>query len=151
MTRLRPEQVAGSVQQAASLTTLNAETHLLIRLMSLGDRNNFLQRYGDTGEDEFDNRGGTIPQRLLMMNGKLVHERTKGGPFSASSRIGWQAPDDAAAVRIAYLTVLTRAPTAVEAEHFTTRLASSTGDARSRCLEDLYWALINSTEFSWNH
>ncbi len=151
LTRLRPEQVAGSVQQVGSLTTLNAETHILVRLFSLGDRNEFLRRYGDTGEDEFDNRGGTIPQRLLMMNGKLVHEKTKGGLFTAATRVAQQAPDDAAAVRIAYLTVLTREPTPAEAEHFAGRLAGTTGDERARRMEDLFWVLLNATEFSWNH
>jgi Protein of unknown function (DUF1549)/Protein of unknown function (DUF1553) len=151
ITRLRPEQVVGSVQQAASLTTLDAETHILIRLAGLGARNEFIKRYGDTGEDEFDNRGGTIPQRLLLMNGELVHDRTKEGLFSAATRIGWQARDDHAAVRTAYLAVFTRPPSAVETAHFEKRLAGSTGKERSRRMEDLYWALFNATEFSWNH
>jgi hypothetical protein len=151
LTRLRPEQVAGSVQQSASLTTLDADTHLLIRLATLGARNQFLTRYGDIGEDEFDNRGGTIPQRLVLMNGELVHDVTKEGLFNAATRIGWQARDDAMAVRIAYLTVLTRDPTAKEAEHFASRLQDTTGKERAKRMDDLYWALINSTEFSWNH
>src|SRR5262249_14613159 len=82
LTRLRPEQVAGSVLQAASVTTIDAESHILIRLARLGQQNEFVQRYGDTGEDEFDNRGGTIPQRLLLMNGKLVRERIQAGPMN---------------------------------------------------------------------
>jgi hypothetical protein len=151
LTRLRPEQVVGGVQQAASVTTLGPDTHILFRLASLGARNQFLARYGDTGEDEFDNRGGTIPQRLLLMNGELVHDRTKEGLFTAATRIAWQARDDEAAVRAAYLAVLTRAPTADELAHFRGRLAGSTGNERTRRMEDLYWALINATEFSWNH
>jgi len=150
-TRLRPEQVVGSVQQAASLTTLDADTHILIRLVSLGARNEFIKRYGDVGDDEFDNRGGTIPQRLLLMNGELVFDRTKEGLFTAATRIGWQARDDHAAVHTAYQAALTRAPTAKEADHFQKRLSGSTGNERSRRMEDLYWSLINSTEFSWNH
>ncbi len=151
ISRLRPEQVVGSVQQAASLTTLDADTHIVIRLTTLGARNEFLKRYGDIGEDEFENRGGTIPQRLLLMNGALVHDRTKEGLFSAGTRIGWQARDDASAVRTVYLAVLTRVPTANELAHFEGRLAGLTGKTRSRFMEDLYWTLINSTEFSWNH
>jgi hypothetical protein len=151
MTRLRPEQVVGSVQQAATLTTLDADTHILIRLTTLGASNDFIKRYGDIGDDEFDNRGGTIPQRLLMMNGELVHERTKEGLFGAATRIGWQARDDHTAVRTAYRAVLSREPTPNELTHFQQRLAGSTGNERARRMEDLYWALLNSTEFSWNH
>jgi len=151
LTRLRPEQVVGSLEQAASLTTLDADTHILIRLATSAAREQFVKRYGDTGEDEFDGRGGTIPQRLLLMNGDLVLERTKEALFNAATRIGWQAPDDRAAVRVAYLTVLTREPTPEEAAHFEQRLRGATGNERARRMEDLYWALINSTEFSWNH
>ena len=64
MTRLRPEQVAGALFQAASLTTLGPQSHWFIRLVTYTGRNDFVRRYGDTGEDEFDARGGTIPQRL---------------------------------------------------------------------------------------
>src|SRR5439155_9601592 len=77
LTRLRPEQVAGSVLQAASVATLDAETHILLRLARSGQENDFVKRYGDSGEDEFEGRGGTIPQRLLMMNGKMVRERVQ--------------------------------------------------------------------------
>ena len=46
------------------------------------------ERYGDLGEDEFTDRGSTIPQRLLMMNGNLVKDRTQPNPLvSASTRI----------------------------------------------------------------
>jgi hypothetical protein len=150
LTRLRPEQVAGGVAQAASVTTLDARTHILFRLIRSGEQNEFVTRYGDGGADEFDARGGTIPQRLLLMNGKLVRERIAGTPLNASARIGWMAADDRAAVEAAYLACLTRRPTPAEAEHFERRLADPELPREQR-MEDLYWALVNSTEFSWNH
>jgi hypothetical protein len=151
LTRLRPEQVVGAVLQSASLTTLNSESPLIVKLATLLGEKEFLQRYGDTGEDEFGGRGGTIPQRLLMMNGKLVFEKTKEELLNAATRISWQAPDDASAVRTAYLVVLTRLPSVAEAQHFETRLGGTRGHERARRLEDLFWALLNSTEFAWNH
>ncbi len=150
LTRLRPEQVVGSILQAASVTMLDSESHILARIIRLGGQNQFLQRYGDSGEDEFDSRGGTIPQRLLMMNGGLLHDKITESPFNASTQIGWMAPDDARAVEAAYLSVLTRRPTPEEAAHFE-RFLAEPGPQRAQKLEDLYWALINSTEFSWNH
>jgi hypothetical protein len=151
MTRLRPEQVVGGILQAGSLTTLNSNSPLVVKLIALASENEFVQRYGDTGEDEFSGRGGTIPQALLRMNGTLVHDKTKENIFNAATRISWQAPDDASAVRTAYLTVLTRLPTPEEASHFEGRLAGTHGAGRVTRLEDLFWALINATEFSWNH
>src|SRR5262249_1817643 len=61
------------------------------------------------------------------------------------------APDDRTAVRKAYLTVLTREPTAEEAAHFEERLQGSKGNQRSQRMEDLCWVLLNATEFSWNY
>jgi hypothetical protein len=150
LARLRPEQVVGGVLQAASMTTLDSESHILVRMIRYGEQNDFVRRYGDSGEDEFDGRGGTIPQRLLLMNGKLVHERTKAEVANASARIAWMSPDNAHAIEAAYLTVLARRPTAPEAAHFVRSLPTH-GQDRAKRIEDLFWALINSTEFSWNH
>jgi hypothetical protein len=151
MTRLRPEQVAGALFQAGSNTTLGPQSHWFIRLVSYTGRNDFVRRYGDTGEDEFDARGGTIPQRLLLMNGDIVRERIKDGMSSATTRIAELAPDDRAAVEVAYLSVFTRRPTPEESTHFMARLAGIKGQERKERLTDLYWSLINTTEFSWNH
>lgn len=151
LTRLRPEQMAGSVLQSSSLSTLDSDSPLLIKFITAVSQNDFVKRYGDTGEDEFTGRGGTIPQRLLLMNGELVYEKTKDGLFTAATRIGQQASTDKSAVEAAYLATLTRRPTDAEAAHFEARLQGTKGDERSRRMEDLFWALINSTEFAWNH
>jgi hypothetical protein len=149
-TRLRPEQVAGSVIQAASLSTIDAESHILIRLGRFGSQNDFIKRYGDAGEDEFDASGGTIPQRLLMMNGELVHKKTKEDlVMNAGSQILAASPTDSAAIETAYLSLLSRRPSEAERTHFETQLAEA--KKRPHAMQDLYWTLINATEFSWNH
>ena len=71
--------------------------------------------------------------------------------MNASTRIVTLAPDNAAAVETSYLVVLTRRPSAPEAAHFATRLAGTKGNMRNQRIEDLYWDLLNSVEFSWNH
>ncbi|MBY0229956.1 MAG: DUF1549 and DUF1553 domain-containing protein [Gemmataceae bacterium] len=149
LTRLRPEQVAGSVIQASSVATIDQDSHVLVRLIRYANLNDFLQRYGDTGEEEFEERGGTIPQRLLLMNGQLVKERVRKDLFSAVSRIEATLKDDARAVETAYLTVLTRRPDEEERAAFVAHLQGP-GD-RADKMVDLFWALINTTEFSWNH
>jgi Protein of unknown function (DUF1549)/Protein of unknown function (DUF1553) len=151
MTRLRPEQVVGGLLQAVTLTTIDADSNILVRLGRVIGENDFVKRYGDSGEDEFDGRGGTIPQRLLMMNGDLVKDRTKPGIFNAATRIGYFARDDEAAVKTCYLTVLTRQPTPDELRHFTVKLGNSKGEERGRRMADILWTLVNSSEFSWNH
>jgi hypothetical protein len=151
LTRLRPEQVAGAVLQAASLPSLGPQSPWYVRFAAWTGRNDFVKRYGDMGEDEFASCSGTIPQRLLMMNGELVREKAGDGLFNASQRIAEQAPTDRHAVEVAYLTVLTRRPTPEERTHFESRLAGTTGQERKDRLTDLFWTLLNATEFSWNH
>ncbi len=152
LTRMRPEQVARSVIQAASLTTIDAHSHVIQRLMRFTQQSDFVKRYGDPGEDEFAELGGTIPQRLLLMNGELVRKRTGENPFlNASTRIGILTADNQKAVEISYLSIFTRLPEENEKSYFTELLATLKNKNRSQAMEDLFWVLINSTEFSWNH
>jgi hypothetical protein len=76
--------------------------------------------------------------------------------MNATTRIAALSRNPEKQVEVAYLATLTRRPTDAELAHFVTRLADTDGgggDRRTRqeSLEDLYWTLINSTEFSWNH
>ena len=106
------------------------------------------------GEDEFTDRGGTIPQRLLMMNGEMVRDRTRQNPVilqNASARVANFATSNDQAVEVAYLIVLSRRPTANELSHFRAVLPEIGADERGPALEDLCWVLINSSEFCWNH
>lgn len=152
LTRLRPEQVAQSMIQAGQLSTIDGDAHIVWKLIKFGQTNQFVERYGDTVADEFTDRAATIPQRLLMMNGELVKERTQQNyVLNASSRIALLAPNDDAAVEAAYLAVFTRRPSSEELSLFRTRLEGTRGDERANELEDLYWTLLNSSEFSWNH
>jgi hypothetical protein len=87
-----------------------------------------------------------------MLNGNLVKDRTKPNPLiSASTRIATLTTDDARQVEAAYLATLTRRPTPDESQHFIARLKDRNDRNRQQALEDLYWTLVNSTEFSWNH
>lgn len=151
MTRLRPEQVAGAVSQAASLSPIGPESFWLVRLSVLTARNEFVKRYGDAGEDEFEDRSGTLTQRLLLMNGDHVRDKTSDGLFSAVTRIAQQARSNEKAVEAAYLVVLTRRPTADELAHFAAKLEGTKGPERIERVSDLFWTLFNTTEFSWNH
>lgn len=152
ITRLRPEQVAGGILQSGSLETLNYDSHILIRIARQIGQSDFVKNYGDMGEDELLPQGGTIPQRLMMMNGGVVKNKTDYNLLlNASTQIALLAPNDAKAIETAYLATLTRRPTAEEADYFARRLAEKQPRRRDQKMEDLFWTLINSTEFSWNH
>lgn len=152
LSRLRPEQVIGSLLQAGSLATLDAESNILVQAARAIQTNQFVERYGDLGEDEFTTQGGTIPQRLLMMNGSLLRDKIQNPVvFNACAHTILFAPNDRAAIETAYLTVLSRRPTDAEREGLGKLLAGKRNNERMRAFQDIYWALLNSTEFSWNH
>jgi hypothetical protein len=150
LVRLRPEQVARSVIQASRLTTIDDAAAFALQLLAFGSENDFVTRYGDTGEDEFDQENITITQRLLMMNGDMVRERTGENPvLNASSHINMFSPDDAATVDAVYLAVLNRYATPQARRKFAQRMRESA--SRQQAIEDLYWVLLNSSELAWNH
>ena len=88
---------------------------------------------------------GTIPQALFLMNSPMVHNRTQARPGTVLGEILTQAPNERAALNALYLRVLSRHPTAKEIEacsHYMGNVGN-----RAEAFEDIYWALINSTEF----
>ena len=130
--------------QSASLATIDSGSHILVRLARAIGQNEFIKRYGDSGAEEFDDPdGGTIPQRLLMMNGKLVDEKTKDSLLAnAATQIASLAPDDATAVETAHLAVLSRRPSADERDVFRSAAwPRPDGSERTRRMGDLYWTL----------
>lgn len=153
LTRLRAEQTASAVIQAATLETIDADASLISRFVKYVETETFVRQYGDAGENEMEQGLETTPQRLQMMNGQLVKNRTKNDLFvNAAPQIAELASTDEVAVQTAYLAVLTRYPSDEELQYFCQRLATRELDVgRAQKLEDLYWALINSAEFSWNH
>lgn len=150
--RLRPEQVIGSILQSSSIQTIDQNSQLFFRTLKLLRQAEFVREYGDLGENELQDRGGTIPQRLLLMNGKLASEAIAPSPINASARIAALAKTSEKQIEAAYLVCLTRRPTSEEQAWFASQLAGQTGkQPRQQAIEDLLWSLLNSTEFSWNH
>ena len=147
-TRLRPEQVAGSIIQATALTTIDSTEHALVRLIRFGQENDFVQRYGDLGENEFDESSETVSQRLLLMNGELIQERIAAG-MNAPGRVASFSPDDKTAIEAAFLTTLTRKPAPEETGYFLRRINEA--PSRAEAIEDMYWVLMNLDEFGFNH
>ena len=150
LTRLRPEQVAGSVIQSARVKTVDRESSLLIQLMKYGSSNDFVSQYGDSGQDEFIQGNVTITQRLVMLNGELVDGHSGNNTvFNAGAHIMMFAKNDEAAIEAAYLCVLNRYPDDEERSAFATKL----GEAKNReaVMTDIYWVLLNSSEMTWNH
>ncbi len=148
--RLRPDQVAGAAIQSTSFTTIDATAHIITRLTQFGQQNDFVERYGDAGEDEFAARGETVTQRLLMLNGEMIDDRLTT-PLNSPVRVSVLSPNTEQAIETVYLATLTRRPTAPELTHFKSQLDQLQGTERTKKILDIYWTLVNSIEFVWNH
>lgn len=151
LVRLRPEQMIGAMCQSASIKTIDQNSHLLTRFLRFVREQDFIKEYGDLGEAELEERSGTIPQALLRMNGRFANEVSNAGPVSASGRISAMAPTNEAAIETAFLCCLTRRPTAEESTFFLADLSGDEPRGRAQVMEDIFWTLFNSPEFSWNH
>ena len=151
MTRLRPEQVIGSMIQSSYIRTVNQNSHLIVRIIRATRESGFVEQYGDLGDQELAERSGTIPQALLRMNGEMTRESIKADDFLAPGRIANMCKTNEDVVETLYLVCVSRRPEPEEKQHILELLGNKEGDARETVVEDVYWALFNSPEFSWNH
>ncbi|MBM4074483.1 MAG: DUF1553 domain-containing protein, partial [Planctomycetes bacterium] len=151
ITRLRPEQIIGSMLQASSVKTIDQNSHWVQRAVRFFSEIDFVREYGDLGDDELGEHVGTIQQALLRLNGEFTRNRSEADPFTAPGRIAGMAQSDEDCVELCFLCCLTRSPTAMEKEHFVKSFASNPDNERSQAVEDLYWTLFNSVEFCWGH
>ena len=149
LVRLRPEQVAGSIVQASRVKSVDLDSSFIVQLQRFGGIQDFVSRYGDMGEDEFSSENVTITQRLVMLNGKMLDEAIGyNWILNAAAHIHMYTENDARAIETVYLCTLNRRPTQKEQTLFQTRLSQGN---RKKAIEDLYWILLNSTEFAWGH
>jgi hypothetical protein len=146
--------VIGSLFQAGRVRSVDQNSHPLIRLTRMTSENEFIEEYGDAGEDELIPQVGTISQMLLKMNGRFSRELGKVDLLTGPAQVLALSPDDSAIVENSFLMCLSRRPDTAELLHFQKQLqqARQAGDdQRNAVVEDLFWALFNSPEFAWNH
>lgn len=125
LVRLRPEQVIGSLFQAAHLRTIDQNSNPFVRVQKFGNERDFLNEYGDLGDDELLQQVGTIPQALLRMNGRFTSEQSKVDLLSATSQIISFSPDDTAIIDNCFLACLCRHPSQEEQTSFLRQLESA--------------------------
>ncbi len=90
----------------------------------------------------------TLPQLLQMQNGDAILSKI-AAPQGRLAELLKSSTDDNAVVEELFVTCLARRPTPAEAAAIRQSL---TGDgSRDEKFRDLFWALLNSKEFAFNH
>lgn len=111
--------------------------------------NQFIQAFGNDEGEESTSFDGTIPQALMMMNGELVRDAINVKPGSHLHEILTGKGDDRQKVNRLYLSTLGRLPSKPETAKLQA-LAKNSKDPAT-LYQDLFWALLNSNEFIFNH
>ena len=136
---------------------------------------NFLFDVDESSDD--DGFNGTIPQALMLLNGGLVNRSVRPIPGAAMDAVFALRTDDER-IQELYLRTLSRMPSPQETAHWLTFISGADPDAdnalppkgkpagdvlgqlgknvrdrspRKKAYEDLFWALLNSSEFIFNH
>jgi hypothetical protein len=105
--------------------------------------------FADDEGAEVNTFNGNIPQALLLFNGELTNQGAKQRPGSNLARILTASNDPAARLRQMFLTTYTRLPTEAEQARLLPVLGQGPGSRAA--YEDLFFALLTSTEMLTNH
>jgi hypothetical protein len=92
----------------------------------------------------------SMVQILHISNGKSLNDKLKAGGNRIERLLASGATDEQI-VEDAYLAALSRQPTESEREDILEVLSTVEGDERRLALEDLYWGILSSREFLFNH
>ena len=91
-----------------------------------------------------------LSQALHLLNGDTTQQRIREGKVVETLLNEKKTPEEV--IAILYLTVLSRPPTDMEREKLLAAVAEQKEPAMVReTLEDIFWALLNSKEFIFNH
>jgi hypothetical protein len=112
-----------------------------------GPRTQFDAVFGYDPSDPRETVTSSIPQALAMMNAPRINQAIRGqNPSTTLGELIGNIPDDEALIAELYLRALSREPTDKETQ---TALAfRRTVAQRTLAFEDLFWALLNTSEFS---
>src|SRR5262249_2990288 len=116
-----------------------------------GIRREFITKFGST--EKATEKQTSILQALTLMNGRFLNDQTSIDRSQLLPGI-IDAPYSATADRVEtlHLAALGRKPTSAEAEKLASYVdrGGSVGDQK-KAVADVFWALLNSSEFILNH
>lgn len=111
----------------------------------------FTLAFGTDEGDEATTFNGTIPQALMMFNGDLVKKATSPEKGSFLSSVATNASlKPAEKINYLFMAGLARTPNKGELDVANKLLVARQGDTAA-ALQDVFWALLNSNEFIFQH
>ena len=145
------EQIFDSLAQATGFSETTPNNNPQQIRFPQGIRREFLTKFAST--EKITERQTSILQALTLMNGKFVSDQTSLERSQFLAAIA-DAPfiDVDGKLEALFFASLSRPPTPVEMEHFGSYVQrGGAGNDKNKALADVYWALLNSSEFILNH
>jgi len=109
----------------------------------------FVRTFGTDDGEESNSFDGTIPQALMMMNGELVADAVSVKAGSHLGDVLSGKGNEMAKIGRLYMTALGRQPT--KQEQAAAQKYLQRNPNQLAVYQDLFWALLNSNEFIFNH
>jgi hypothetical protein len=147
-TRLRADQLYSAITQILGVEDLTGVPVAGRRgsyARDNGARRGFQQLFGFDPSTPQADILGNIPQALFLMNSPPLAGLTKADGKTVLARILKDNSKDEDALSELYLRVLSREPTAKEKEIHVAYIKEV--GVRNEAFEDIFWALLNSSEF----
>lgn len=110
----------------------------------------FVVAFDNDENDEATTFNGTIPQALMMMNSELINKAVSAERGSFLFETFNSPGKEADKLNDLYLAALSRKPSRRE-QTAATGVIGKYGPNRAMAYQDLFWALLNSNEFIFNH
>ena len=147
---LTPEQLFDSLAEAVGVyQPYRSENPFVVDTNS--PRAQFLDLFRDSAESPLD-RETTILQALAMMNGTFIADATNLEE-SRTLRAIIEFPTLSAEDKLdaVFLASLSRHPNEAEKKRFGSHIKAAGRDGSAGALSDVFWVLLNSSEFLLNH
>jgi len=110
----------------------------------------FVIAFGTDEGDESTTFNGSIPQALMMFNGDMIKQATSTEPGTFLNRVAADTSSPREKMDHLFLAGLGRRPNTNEMAIAGKLYAARGGDMKA-VLEDMWWAILNSNEFIFNH
>jgi hypothetical protein len=152
--RVRAEVLLDMVTQVTATQNKFAGLPLGARAVQISDGNTstyFLKTFGRASRATVCScevsMEPNMSQALHLLNGETVNQKIVNGKLVPTRLAEGKQPSEI--LEELYLRCLARRPTAAEMENLLAEIA--TQDNKQQALEDVFWAVLNSSEFLFNH
>jgi hypothetical protein len=136
-------------ERVARIVDDNPVFNTSLRMQSPAPDGHFLRVFGQPNRSDLGDLrddGASMRQALMMLNGRITHEAARVGDLEPMYKLlTGKSPDPAAAVKLAYLEILTRQPTAAELAEGQEIVSAAATPLDG--MADLRWVLMNCNEF----